>query len=212
MLTAGFLLSKQANDYKDFSKAAVSYYGSSGREVLQIQKRLQAWGYYKGPVDGKYGYQTYQAVRYFQSKNGLAVDGVAGKSTLAALGLPTGTSTAPANRDVDLLARLVYGESRGEPYEGQVAVAAVVLNRVSDSRFPKSVASVIYQPGAFDAVDDGQINLTPNDTAYRAARDALNGWDPSYGCIYYYNPATATSKWIWSRPIIVKIGSHNFCK
>jgi N-acetylmuramoyl-L-alanine amidase len=212
VMSVSVLLSNRATNFDQYSKAVVSYYGSSGREVMEIQKRLKAWGYYKGTVDGKYGYQTYQAVRLFQSKNNLRVDGVAGKATLYALGLPTGGTTATENKDLDLLARIIYGESRGEPYEGQVAVGAVVLNRVADSRFPNSVAGVIYQSGAFDAVKDGQINLTPNDTSYRAARDALNGWDPSYGCIYYFNPATATSKWIWSRPLVVKIGKHNFCK
>lgn len=211
VIVGGFLLSSHATNISQFSKAAVSYYGSSGREVIEIQKRLKSWGYYKGSVDGKYGYQTYQAVRYFQSKNGLKVDGVAGKATLYALGLPTGT-TATTNKDLDLIARIIHGEARGEPYEGKVAVGAVVLNRVADSRFPNSVAGVIYQPGAFDAVSDGQINLAPDDTSFKAARDALNGWDPSYGCIYYFNPATATSKWIWSRPLVVKIGKHNFCK
>jgi N-acetylmuramoyl-L-alanine amidase len=211
VLLTGFFLSNNARNLDEFSRAAVSYYGSSGQEVINIQKRLKAWGYYNGVVDGKYGYQTYQAVRYFQSKNNLRVDGIAGKATLYALGLPTGTPST-TNRDLDLMAHIIYGEARGEPYEGQVAVGAVVLNRVADSRFPNSVAGVVYQPGAFDAVVDGQINLTPNTTAYNAARDALNGWDPSYGCIYYYNPATATSKWIWSRPIIVKIGKHNFAK
>ncbi|HHW23137.1 MAG TPA: spore cortex-lytic enzyme [Clostridiaceae bacterium] len=210
ILAAGFILSYNAIREGQFSRAVVSYYGSRGREVTEIQKRLKAWGYYKGAVDGIYGYQTYQAVRYFQSKNGLKVDGIAGKQTLAALGLPTGTNEY--NRNLDLLARVIYGEARGEPYEGQVAVGAVILNRVADSRFPNTIPGVIYQPGAFDVVADGQINLTPNDTAYRAARDALNGWDPTYGCIYYYNPATATSKWIWSRPIVVRIGKHNFCK
>ncbi|MGI6623056.1 MAG: spore cortex-lytic enzyme [Acetivibrionales bacterium] len=210
ILAAGFILSNNAIRESQSSKAALSYYGSRGREVIEIQKRLKAWGYYKGAVDGIYGYQTYQAVRYFQSKNGLKVDGIAGKATLYALGLPTGTTQY--NRNLDLMARVIYGEARGEPYEGMVAVGAVVLNRVADSRFPNTIPGVIYQPGAFDVVSDGQINLTPNDTAYRAARDALNGWDPTYGCIYYFNPATATSKWIWSRPIVVKIGKHNFCK
>ncbi|NLL96947.1 MAG: spore cortex-lytic enzyme [Clostridiaceae bacterium] len=210
ILAAGFILSSNAIRESQSSKAALSYYGSRGREVIEIQKRLKAWGYYKGAVDGIYGYQTYQAVRYFQSKNGLKVDGIAGKATLYALGLPTGTTQY--NRNLDLMARVIYGEARGEPYEGMVAVGAVVLNRVADSRFPNTIPGVIYQPGAFDVVSDGQINLTPNDTAYRAARDALNGWDPTYGCIYYFNPATATSKWIWSRPIVVKIGKHNFCK
>jgi len=162
------------------------------------------------------GYLTYQAVRQFQSKNGLAVDGVAGAETLAALGLPTGTSnqgtSVSANKDVNLLARLIHGEARGEPYIGKVAVGAVIMNRVRDSRFPQTIAGVIYQPGAFDAVSDGQINLEPDDSSYKAARDAINGWDPTYGCIYYYNPSTATSSWIWSRPIVLKIGEHNFAK
>ncbi|NLX64967.1 MAG: spore cortex-lytic enzyme [Clostridiaceae bacterium] len=211
VLSVGFLLPNIRAIMEHSSRETLSYYGSSGKEVIEIQKRLKAWGYYKGPIDGKYGYQTYQAVRYFQSKNGLKVDGIAGKQTLYALGLLTGTP-ATTNSNIDLLARLIHGEARGEPYEGMVAVGAVVLNRVADSRFPNTIAGVIYQKGAFDVVTDGQINLPPNDTAYKAARDALNGWDPTYGCIYYYNPATATSKWIWSRPIVVKIGNHNFCK
>jgi len=209
-LAAGFILYKNTVDQNQSSRAVVSYYGSRGKEVTEIQKRLKAWGYYKGAVDGIYGYQTYQAVRYFQSKNGLKVDGIAGKQTLAALGISTGTTDY--DRNLDLMARVIYGEARGEPYEGMVAVGAVILNRVADSRFPNTIPGVIYQAGAFDVVSDGQINLTPNDTAYKAARDALNGWDPTYGCIYYFNPATATSKWIWSRPIVVKIGKHNFCK
>jgi N-acetylmuramoyl-L-alanine amidase len=201
-----------------YSRAALSYYGSSGQEVIDIQAKLYNWGYYKGIVDGIYGYQTYQAVQLFQSNNGLNVDGITGPETLAALGLPTGASTptygagVSTNSDLNLLAHLIYGEARGEPYTGQVAVGAVILNRTRDDRFPKTIAGVIYQPGAFDAVDDGQINLDPDGNAYSAARDALNGWDPSYGCIYYYNPNTATSNWIWSRPIILKIGNHNFAQ
>lgn len=209
----------EIRDYFGYSRAALSYYGSTGQEVINIQAKLYNWGYYNGVVDGIYGYQTYSAVRYFQAKNGLTVDGIAGPQTLAALGLPTG-APAPsggggggaASGDVNLLAHLVYGEARGEPYEGQVAVAAVVINRTRDSRFPKTIAGVIYQPGAFDAVYDGQINLDPDTNAYNAARDALNGWDPTYGSIYYYNPATATSSWIWSRPITLSIGKHNFAK
>lgn len=198
------------------SGEVLSYYGSRGTEVINIQTRLKNWGYYDGAVDGIYGYKTYQAVRLFQSKNGLTVDGICGPQTLAAIGLPTGvaqtgTSTARSN-DERLLAHLVHGEARGEPYTGQVAVAAVVLNRVNDSRFPKTIPGVIYQAGAFTAVDDGQINLAPNQTAFKAVRDALNGWDPSKNAIYYFNPATATSKWIWSRPIVAKIGKHYFCK
>lgn len=211
IIGSALILSYTAIDRDQFSREATSYYGSRGSEVTQIQTRLKAWGYYKGSVDGIYGYQTYRAVRYFQSRNGLKVDGIAGKATLYALGLPTG-STATTNKNLDLLARLIHGEARGEPYEGMVAVGAVVLNRVADSRFPNTIAGVIYQSGAFDVVDDGQINLAPNNESLRAARDALNGWDPSYNCIYYFNPATATSKWIWSRPLVVKIGSHNFCK
>ena len=199
-------------------KAALSYYGSTGQEVKNIQYNLRKWHYYDGAVDGIYGYKTYTAVRKFQYKNGLKVDGIAGPETLSALGLATGvvksttTSASADNRNLDLLARLVHGEARGEPYIGQVAVAAVVLNRTRDSRFPSTIAGVIYQPGAFDAVADGQINLEPNSQSFKAAKDALNGWDPSGGAVYYYNPATATSKWIWTRQIIKVIGKHNFAK
>ncbi len=199
------------------SIGVLSRYGSRGQEVINIQTRLKNWGYYKGVVDGIYGYQTYTAVKLFQSKNGLVADGIAGSKTLAAIGLPTGASVpasggSVSNQNLNLLARAVYSEARGEPYTGQVAIAAVVLNRVRDSRFPNTISGVIYQPGAFTAVDDGQFDLAPNETAYKAARDALNGWDPTYGCIYYFNPATATSSWIWSRPLVIKIGKHNFCK
>lgn len=197
------------------SKQTLSYYGSRGSEVTSIQTRLKNWKYYDGPVDGIYGYKTYKAVRLFQYRNKLVVDGIAGSETLSALGLRAGTiasRSGEVDRQTDLLAHLIHGEARGEPYTGKVAVAAVVLNRTRDSRFPKTVAGVIYQSGAFDAVSDGQINLQPDSSSYKAANDALNGWDPTYGCIYYYNPATATSKWIWSRPIIIKIGKHNFAK
>ncbi len=197
----------------DNNQETLSYYGSEGQEVINIQTRLKNWGYYKGNIDGIYGYQTYQAVRYFQSKNGLGVDGIVGPETLAALGLSTGQTTSQSNnKDVNLLALIIHAESRGEPYSGQVAVGAVVLNRVRDSRFPNTIAGVVYQPGAFDAVYDGQINLQPSTSAYNAARDALNGWDPTYGCIYYWNPATATSKWVWSRQIVVTIGKHVFAR
>ena len=197
------------------SSYALSKYGSRGEEVRQIQTKLKRWGYYSGNVDGIYGSQTLAAVKWFQSKNGLSVDGIAGPKTLAAMGImgtSNNTSSSTSNSDLNLLARLVYAEARGEPYTGQVAVAAVVLNRVKNSSFPNSVAGVIYQKGAFSVVDDGQINLTPNQTAYSAARDALNGWDPTYGAIYYFNPKTATNGWIWSRPVTVVIGNHRFCK
>jgi len=196
----------QTNKYKQ----AYSYYGSTGNEVIQIQTRLKNWGYYTGTIDGVYGYETYRAVRQFQSKNGLTVDGVAGSATLSALGISS--SSGPSNSNVDLLARAISGEARGEPYEGQVAVGAVILNRVDNPGFPNTIAGVVYQKGAFDSVADGQINMTPTASARKAAQDALNGWDPSGGCIYFYNPATSTSKWIWSRPIVKTIGKHNFAK
>ena len=194
---------------------ALSKYGSRGEEVRQIQTKLKRWGYYNGNVDGIYGSQTLEAVKYFQRKNGLKVDGIAGTQTLNAMGIMSSGSSqsnTSNSNDVNLLSRLIYGEARGEPYTGQVAVGAVILNRVKNSSFPNTIASVIYQSGAFDVVSDGQINLTPNDTAKKAAQDALNGWDPTYGAIYYFNPSTATNKWIWSRPMTITIGKHRFCK
>lgn len=192
---------------------ATSRRGSSGSEVRKIQTKLKQWGYYKGSVDGVYGSKTEAAVKSFQRKNGLTADGIAGAKTLAAMGISSGSSSAGnSSNDLNLLSKAVYSEARGEPYTGQVAVAAVVLNRVSSSSFPNSIAGVVYQSGAFDAVSDGQINLTPDSTARKAAQDAMNGWDPTYGCIYYFNPSTATSKWIWSRPQVVTIGKHIFCR
>ena len=193
---------------------ALSKYGSTGNEVRQIQTKLKNWGYYNGNVDGVYGSKTLAAVKYFQSKNGLSVDGVAGPKTLAAMGITSTSSSSSSNNssNSNLLSHLIYAEARGEPYAGQVAVAAVVLNRVKSSLFPNTVAGVIYQSGAFTPVQNGQINLEPDSTARKAAQDALNGWDPSYGSIYYFNPATATNKWIWSRPLVVTIGKHRFCK
>ena len=191
--------------------------GSSGTVVREVQTRLRAWGYYSGSVDGVFGSQTEKAVKYFQQKNGLSVDGQVGNATLAALGINTGnyssggSSGGGGSGDVDMLARLISAEARGEPYTGQVAVGAVVLNRVRHSSFPNSIAGVIYQPWAFTCIQDGQFNEPVAESAYRAARDALNGWDPSGGAIYYFNPNTATSSWIWSRPVIVTIGSHIFC-
>ena len=196
-------------------KASADLYtkGSSGATVSEIQSRLKNWGYYAGAVDGVYGSQTEKAVRYFQKKNGLQVDGKVGDLTLAALGMtPKGNSgSGQGGGDLNLLARLISAEARGEPYEGQVAVGAVVLNRTKHPSFPNSLSGVIYQPGAFSCLDDGQFDQPVAESAYRAARDAMNGWDPSYGSIYYFNPATATSKWIWSRPLIVEIGKHRFC-
>lgn len=193
---------------------ALSKYGSRGDEVIQIQTKLKRWGYYNGNVDGIYGSQTVSAVKYFQRSNGLTVDGIAGKKTLEAMGIYSSSNSTTANTssNLNLLSRLIYAEARGEPYEGQVAIGGVVLNRVKNSSFPNTIAGVIYQAGAFSVVNDGQINLSPNQTAINAARDALNGWDPSYGSIYYFNPKTATSAWIWSRPVVITIGNHRFCK
>lgn len=190
---------------------ALSKIGSQGKEVTNIQSRLKSWGYYNGSVDGIYGWRTSNAVKEFQRKNGLTADGVAGPATLSKIGLPTGSSSSQSN-NVTLLAMVINGEARGESYEGQVAVGAVVLNRVRHSSFPNTIAGVIYQPGAFTAVDDGQINVAIQSSCFNAARDALNGWDPTGGAIYYYNPRTATSSWIFNRPIIKTIGKHVFCK
>ena len=194
---------------------ALSKYGSRGQEVRTIQDKLKRWGYYTGSVDGIYGSLTVSAVKRFQQKNGLKVDGIAGTQTLNAMGIMQSSSSGSSTNNssnVNLLARAIYGEARGEPYVGQVAVGAVIMNRVRSSKFPNTIAEVIYQSGAFDAVSDGQINLTPDATAKKAAQDAINGWDPSYGAIYYFNPSTATNKWIWSRPMTVTIGKHRFCK
>lgn len=194
----------------------ISKYGSNGDEVRKIQEKLKEWGYYEGNVDGIYGSKTYNAVKKFQSKNGLKVDGVAGEKTLAALGIKTSNNSSSVNNvnntDLNLLSKLVHAEARGEQYKGMVAVAATVLNRVADSRFPNSIAGVIYQSGAYTCVDDGQINLEASSQSRKAAQDAINGWDPTSGCVYYFNPQTATSKWIWSRPQVLTIGKHIFCK
>jgi len=198
------------------------YWGASGEEVRKLQTTLRKWGYYDGPVDGVFGGGTFTAVKEFQTKNGLSADGVVGPATAAALGFPVKQEEAKRedykkiNRgvtrddEVTLMAKAITGEARGEPYIGQVAVGAVILNRVRHPDFPNTIAGVIYQPLAFTAVADGQINLPPVESSIKAARDALNGWDPTGGCIYYWNPATATSKWIWSRTVEKKIGKHWF--
>ncbi len=186
--------------------------GSVGSVVSQIQTKLKNWGYYSGDIDGVYGSATERAVRSFQSKNGLTVDGKAGSETLRAMGIEnSGSGTSQNSGEVALLARLISAEARGEPYNGQVAVGAVVLNRIRHPSFPNTMSGVIYQSGAFSCLADGQFDQPVADSAYRAARDAMNGADPSGGAIYYFNPATATNKWIWSRPLIVTIGKHRFC-
>ncbi len=188
----------------------------STSQVKTVQTKLKRWGYYTGSVDGIYGAKTKAAVKSFQKKNGLTADGIVGPKTAAALGMTLSSSTTKtdnssiSNSDLNLLAKCVHAEARGESYVGQVAVAAVILNRVKSPDFPNTIAGVIYQPWAFTAVNDGQINLSPNQTAFNAARDALNGWDPTYGALYYYNAKTATSKWIYTKTTTITIGNHIF--
>lgn len=215
MMTALFLFT-DAFETQESAEAAAVRQGSSGQTVKQIQTKLKNWGYYTGAVDGIFGPKTTEAVKYFQRKNGLTADGIVGTKTAAALGISLSsasaqTSGSATSNDLYLLARIVYAEARGEPYVGQVAIAAVVLNRVKSSSFPNTISGVIYQPWAFTAVNDGQINLTPDATAKKAANDAMNGWDPTYGCLYYYNPATATNAWIRTKTVHLSIGSHVFC-
>ncbi len=198
-------------------EAAVLKQGSRGEDVKTVQRKLKNWGYYSGSVDGIYGPATKKAVEYFQRKNGLTADGIVGRKTFEALGMMEQAGQGGqsgqngyTNSDTYLLARCIYAEARGESYTGQVAVGAVVLNRVKSAEFPNTIAGVIYQRHAFTAVSDGQINLTPDQTALNAAKDAMNGWDPTGGCLYYYNPAKATSSWIFSRETVVTIGKHVF--
>ena len=194
------------------AEAASYKRGSTGSVVRQIQQKLLNWGYYSGEVDGIYGSRTEAAVSWFQKKNGLTVDGKAGPQTLAAMGIQTpGAVESSTSGDVALLARLISAEARGESYEGQVAVGAVVMNRIAHPSFPNTLSGVIYQRGAFSCLADGQFDRPVAQSAYQAARDAMNGYDPTGGAIYYFNPATATSAWIWSRPLLVTIGRHRFC-
>ena len=211
-LVLGFAQSALAASYRQ---------GDSGSAVTTIQTKLKRWGYFDGPVDGVYGSKTTKAVRSFQQKNGLTADGVAGPATLKALGMEqtsqnsgssqTGSSGGNASGDVALLAKVISAEARGEPYDGQVAVGAVILNRIAHPSFPNTLAGVVYEPGAFTCMVDGQIDQPIASSAYQAARDALNGADPSGGAIYYFNPVTATSAWIWSRPLLTVIVKHRFC-
>lgn len=194
-----------------FSVYGLSSVGSRGNEVIKIQTFLKKYGYYKGNIDGIFGTQTKNAVILFQKKNGLVADGIAGPKTLAAMGIQS-SSGGYSNADYNLLARIISAEARGEPYSGQIAVGAVVLNRVKHPSFPNSISGVVYQNGAFSCLYDGQFNQPVADSAYSAARDALNGVDPTGGAIYYYNPRTSTNKWILSRPVIVTIGRHVFCR
>lgn len=189
---------------------SLSKFGSQSEEVRVIQTKLKNWGYYNGEIDGIFGSETKKAVIAFQKKNGLTADGIAGKNTLAAMGI-YGADDSNNSSDYSLLARIISAEARGEPYMGQVAVGAVVLNRVEHPSFPDTVSGVVYQNGAFSCLYDGQFNEPISESAYKAATDAINGLDPSGGAIYYYNPQKSTNKWIFSRPIITTIGSHRFC-
>lgn len=197
----------------------LSKLGSKGSEVTKIQTRLKKWGYYTGNVDGIYGEQTRQAVILFQKRNGLTPDGIAGPKTLAAIGISSSSSSSSSSggyggysqAEVNLLARVISAEARGEPYSGQVAVGAVILNRIDHPSFPNTLSGVVYQKNAFTCMVDGQIDQPVADSAYKAAREAISGSDPSGGALYYYNPKTATSEWIFSRPVILTIGNHRFC-
>lgn len=235
-LIVSYQLKDRWTSEETFSDAIVKY-GSTGKDVEELQGRLKYLGFFDGKVDGVYGWRTLRSVKWFQWEFGMKADGIVGGQTKLKLwqatkdwtpdktmdknnppagggsggSLATSNSLGLTDNDLTIMANAVYGEARGEPYEGQVAVAAVILNRVKSPLFPNTVHGVIFQPGAFTAVADGQIWLTPNETAKKAVRDALNGWDPSGGCIYYFNPETATSKWIWSRPQVKKIGRHIFC-
>lgn len=191
---------------------ALSKYGSTGEEVILIQHRLNELGYYNGSIDGKFGTDTKNAIIKFQSDSNLSPDGIAGNKTLEALGINKSNNNSTfSDSEINLLARIISAESRGEPYEGQVAVGAVILNRIDHPSFPNTLSGVIFQPSAFSCVNDGQIYEPVSDSSIQAAYDAINGWDPSGGAIYYYNPTKATSKWIFSRTVICSIGSHKFC-
>jgi N-acetylmuramoyl-L-alanine amidase len=225
--------SGQGKEVKAFTSQVIQK-GAVGEDVIELQSRLKYIGFYTGKVDGVFGWRTYWALRNFQYEFGLPIDGIAGAKTKEKLvkatkyNKPSSSGSTANNKapkpqgtnvpngysqnDIQLMANAVYGEARGEPYIGQVAVAAVILNRVSSPSFPKTIAGVIFEPRAFTAVADGQIYLTPNETAKKAVLDAINGWDPTDGAIYYFNPDTATSGWIWSRPQIKKIGRHIFCR
>lgn len=216
LLTAVIMISAvcyNSVSYPESYVSTLSKLGSRGEEVRQIQKKLKELGYYKGSIDGIYGTSTKKAVTAFQKNCGLTADGIAGAKTLKFLGLTSASSSDSAytSSDVRLLAKLIAAEARGESYKGQVAVGAVVLNRVEHASFPDSISGVIYQKGAFSCVNDSNWNVSPTSESLKAARDCINGWDPSGGAIYYYNPAKTTNAFMHSRPVITVIGRHRFC-
>ncbi len=219
LFSAGFFAFKIFYDNTDdIPVVKTVYWGNQGQVVVDIQTKLKNWGYYKGSIDGIFGTETYNAVVYFQKKNGLEVDGVVGPKTFAALGLTkyidygSSSSAAANNSNLVLLARAIYAEAEGEPYIGQVAVGAVLLNRVASSSFPNTLSGVVYQSYALESIDTGRFSGY-NNTCLKAAQDALNGWDPTYGCLYFWNPAkVAASSWIWTRQVVVIYGNHNFGK
>ena len=193
------------------SGEVLSKLGSQGKEVTAIQNALKERGLFKGEVTGYYGTKTQTAVKQFQRQKGLTVDGIAGPQTLGALGISIGSVPQSNEANINLLARMISAEARGEPYVGQVAVGAVILNRVAHPSFPSTISGVLYQNGAFTAISDGQFWEPIASSCYNAARDALNGWDPTGGAIYYYNPAKTNNKWIRTRPVLTQIGNHLFC-
>jgi N-acetylmuramoyl-L-alanine amidase len=212
MILSLLIIAFVKSDLNKTAVEALSRYGSTGTEVKQIQTKLKSLGKYAGAIDGVYGTQTKNGVIAFQKSVGITADGIAGSTTLLYLGLGGGGYGKYSQNDYNLVARIISAEARGEPYTGQVAVGAVILNRVESPSFPNTIAGVIYQPGAFSCLDNGQFNQPVASSALRAAQDALNGWDPTNGAIYYYNPATAQSAWIKTRPIMLRIGNHVFCK
>lgn len=198
--------------YENQSVYTLSKLGSQGDEVKRIQKKLKSLGYYNGTIDGVYGTGTYKAVKSFQKNCGITADGIAGPKTIRFLGLEASSSDSGySSSDITLLAKLIAAEARGESYTGQVAVGAVVLNRVAHASFPDTIAGVIYQKGAFSCVNDSNWRVSPDATSMKAARDCINGWDPSGGAIYYFNPAKTSDSFMHSRPVITIIGAHHFC-
>jgi len=209
-------------NFQQVTEAVVLKQGSQGQEVRDVQQKLKNWGYYTGSVDGVYGSATKDAVIYFQKSNGLTADGVVGDSTFKALGLQkyttstsstsTKSTASTGNPDITLLGRAIQGEAEGEPYIGKVAVGAVLMNRVDSPDFPKSLSGVVYQGLALESVANGRINTAVNADCLKAARDAYNGWDPTYGCLYFWNPSKKVNPWVWSREVIVTYGNHVFAQ